>query len=45
MPTKAVLTLPKRTYRWQSPANFYAVIFWGVIIAAAIIFVWHPWHG
>jgi hypothetical protein len=45
MPTDDVPTLSKRTYRWRCPANYYAVVFWGVIIAAVILFVWHPWHG
>jgi hypothetical protein len=45
MATEDAPTLPKRAYRWQSPANYYAVVFWAVIIAAVILFVWHPWHG
>jgi hypothetical protein len=45
VPTEEMPRLPTRRYRWQSWATYYAVTFWGVIIAAVIIFVWHPWHG
>jgi hypothetical protein len=45
MPTEQAPALTKRTHRWQSPANYYAVLFWVVIIVAVIVFAWHPWHG
>jgi hypothetical protein len=38
-------TLPHSSERRHAIANYYAVVFWGVIIAAVIIFVWHPWLG
>jgi hypothetical protein len=44
MPPEDAPTLPKPAHRWRSPANYYAVLFWMVVIVAVIVFVWHPWH-